>query len=514
VSGIRQAWADRGTKLLALALAVWALMPIVLIALHALEAHLRLTGADGLVGGDQLQYLAWARDAGNHGLAANLFDPAPSGHVFAQPMFTLSGALWRLGLPLPAAYLLWKPVAILVLFAGAAAWVSRFTPRAGTQRVAALALALFLFTPAAAIAAWAQLGSTGGRTGLLALAGEMFPAGALWGYLPNATAVGLVPVVLLAVERAQRSASRGRPLALAAAAAALACWLHPWQGVVLLLMLAGLGVWGRGRQTHTLLVPMLAAALPLVYYLLLSRLDPAWKLAAHNELVARLPAGAMAVGLLPLLALAAAGLRRAGPDAAERALVLWVPAALVTYLLVDSYPSHALESISLPLAILAVRGWGVLRLPVAVGAVAVAAATVPGAAYLARGFHRVAASPSQQYYLSAGDARALDWVAGGAPAGDVLARTIFAVAIPSQTGRAVWVGHEFWSRDYPARMRAADSLFAGKLSPPVARTFVLLARVRLLVSDCGSAIDLTAALGPLLASVHRFGCATVYVVRR
>ncbi len=38
-----------------------------------------------------------------------------------------------------------------------------------------------------------------------------------------------------------------------------------------------------------------------------------------------------------------------------------------------------------------------------------------------------------------------------------MARTMFAVGVPAETGRAVWVGHQFWSRDYAAR-RAARRL--------------------------------------------------------
>ncbi|MBV9839255.1 MAG: hypothetical protein JO156_14165, partial [Solirubrobacterales bacterium] len=64
---------------LLVALIAWALFPVVLLVAHALHDHVRLTGADGLIGvdgvlgADQLQYLAWARDAGNHALISDLF---------------------------------------------------------------------------------------------------------------------------------------------------------------------------------------------------------------------------------------------------------------------------------------------------------------------------------------------------------------------------------------------------------------------------------------------------------
>ena len=509
----RRHFADRGTVALLGVLALWGLVPIALMMIHALHAHLRLTGADGIVGGDQLQYLAWARDAGSHGLASNLFDLQPSGHVFAQPLFSLSGALWRLGLPLTAAYWLWKPIAILVLVAGTAAWAGRLLADSLRARLAAVALALFFYTPAAALAAWAELGSAGSRTGLLTLAGEPFPAGELWGYLPSAITVGLMPLVLLGAERALNRGGAA-PALIAAAAAALRVLASSLAGGGAVADPGGLTAWGRGRGWRQLGVVIVGAALPLVYYFVLSRTDPAWKLAAHNELVPHLPPGALLLGLGPPLALAGLGIRRPGTDPAERALLLWIPAALITYLFVNSFPSHALESLSLPLAVLMVRGWRRARWPALAGVAALAAVTLPGMAYEARSLHDVATSPIQQYYLSRSDARALDWVARQDPRSGVMARTIFGVGLPSQTGRAVWVGHEFWSRDYAVRMRAADSLFSGALRPPVARAFVLLSGVRLVFSDCGAGQNLRATLAPVSAAIHRFGCATVFVVKR
>jgi hypothetical protein len=500
------------------ALAVWGLAPVILMIVHALAAHARLTGADGPIGADQLQYLSWARDGGSHGLASNLFDLSPSAHVFAQPLFTLSGLLWRLGLPLQLAYLLWKPVAVVALFLGARAWSGRFFPTQPAARMAASILTLFLFTPITALAAWATIGSAGTRSNLLQVAGELFPAGELWGYLPSALAVALMPLALLATERALvrgrlSSSSDRRSVSVAALGGMLVSWLHPWQGVTLLLILAGLAVWGGRRDWPLLGIPALATLLPLVYYLLLSRLDSAWKLAAHNELVPRLPAGVLLAGLGPLILVAALGYRRPAADPGERALLLWIPAGLLTYLIVDSFSSHALESLSIPIAVLAVRGWERLRLPPAANVLAVAAVTLPGMAYDARAFRNVANSPIQEYYLSPSESRALDWVANSAPPGGVLAPTLFANAVPSQTGRSVWVGHQFWSRDYPARSRAAEALFDGRLSSLQARILVLDSGARVLIGDCAHSLDLEPPLRPILAATHRFGCATVYVVK-
>jgi hypothetical protein len=524
----------------AAAIALWGLLPVVLMILHAALEHLRLTGADGLIGADQLQYMAWARDAGSHGLASDLFVLRPTGHVFLQPMFELSAALWRLGLPLQAAYLLWKPVAVAVLFWGALRWCRRLMPEPGPGRAAALMLALFLFTPAASLALWAGLLSPATRNQLGGLAGELFPAGELWGYLPSAIAVGLMPVALLASERAVRGGAftgggrgalapkprrRRRALGLAGACALAIAWLHPWQGVVLALILGGWVVWERGRGWRALSVPLVGVLLPLGYYLALSKLDWAWRLAATNEHVGRPGLTALALALAPPLVIAATGLRSPRGDLIERAVILWVPASLTAYALVGSYPTHALESISLPVAVLAVRGWRRISGRLAPGGrraaflpgvavLALLALTIPGVAYDARALHRTAAGPEQNYYLSRSEARALDWVNSDAPAGGVLAPTLLATAIPAQTGRRVWVGHEFWSIDYPARSAFADALFAGRLPAALARRLVLLSGARLLVSSCLENANLAGALRPLRPAVHRFGCASVYVIPR
>ena len=135
--------------------------------------------------------------------------------MFAHPVFTLSGALRWLGVPVAVAYWVWKPVAVGVLFAGAAALAGRLLPGERRAQAAAVALALFSFTPIAALAGWAELGSAAGREDLIPSAWELFAAGSLWGYMPTAIAVGLMPAVVLAVERAldpaRRAARTGRP---------------------------------------------------------------------------------------------------------------------------------------------------------------------------------------------------------------------------------------------------------------------------------------------------------------
>ena len=510
---------------LLVALAAYGLFPLVALLAHAASLHARFTGADGLIGADgvlgadQLQYLAWVRDAASHGLASDLFSLSPSGHVYLQPVFAISGALLHLGLSLPLAYLVWKPVAIVAMFAAAVVWARRTFGDQRAARAAVVALSLFLYTPLTALFSWTQMGGPSFRFQLYLLGYELLDANKLWGYVPSALGLALIPVVLLAVERAldrDRGGRPGaRPVAVAAAAALLASWLHPWQGITLIIILAGLAVVRRGRGWAALAVPAVAAALPLGYYDLLSHSDPAWRLASHYEVIGRLPALALLAGLGPPALIAAFGVRRPGGVVIEQALLLWAAACLVTYVVNDSFAPHALQGLSMPLAVLAVRGWQRLRLPAVLGVAAIALATIPGLAFDSRKFIRTAnSSRLVQYYLPASDAQALDWVTAHAPPGGVLAPTPFAVTVPGQTGRRVWVGHGYWSRDYPGRSREADRLFDGRLRPAAAaRAFVTSTGARLLIADCRHTADLARTLRPLVAATQVFGCARVYILR-
>ena len=514
-------------------LAAWAAFPVVLLLARAAQTHTIFTGADGLIGADgvlgadQLQYLAWARDAGLHGLASDLFTLTPSGHVYLEPLFTITGALWSAGMSLPLAYLLWKPVAVIALFLAAVVWAHRFFEAQRAPRAATVALSLFLCTPLAALFNWAKLGAGPLRFSLYLLQDELLVAGKLWGYVPSALGLALVPVALLAVERSidprgfgtpetrMRSMNEGLgPLLVAFSASALASWLHPWQGITLIVIYIGLAAWQRLQGVLTLALAAIGAALPLVYYFLLSHGDPAWKLASQYEVIPRLPALALLVGFGPLVLLAVLGLRRPDGEVGEQAILLWIAACFVTYFANDAFAPHALQGLSFPLAVLTVRGAQRLRLPVAVGALGVALLTIPGLAYDARKFVNTAQGKSVQYYLPHPDAAALSWVAQHAPAGGVLAPTPFATLVPSQTGRNVWIGHGYWSRDYPVAARQVNRLFRGRMRPAAAQAFVNATAAKLLISDCTHHAALSRTLGPLLGSVHRFGCATVYVLTR
>ncbi len=66
--------------------ALIALAGLSLLVLAALLTKGRaLTGADGLLASDQLQYFTWIRQAGEHGLIGNEYDLAPDHRVFLHP---------------------------------------------------------------------------------------------------------------------------------------------------------------------------------------------------------------------------------------------------------------------------------------------------------------------------------------------------------------------------------------------------------------------------------------------
>ena len=319
--------------------------PLVAMLLHAAgDDGLVFAGADGPFAADQFQYFAWIREYASSLLADNDLDLAPSDRVFLHPMFLLSGLGVRLGLSVELAFQLWKPVAIAALFLGARAYVRRFVPEPGA-RVAALAIALLFASPALLLVGDDVIGASG----------EMFPAAQLWGYLPAAISIGLMPLFLLRIERLDRP----RALPVACVLGAIVSWLHPWQGQVVLVTVVAAALVLRRRDLPwaRLAVACAATLAPLLYYFVLSLTDPSWELAAEaNEAIGRLPVWTVLVALLPLAVPAALGVRR--PDTlGEAMLLVWAPASVLVFLFLSpSFAQHALEGVSIPLAVLAIRG--------------------------------------------------------------------------------------------------------------------------------------------------------------
>src|SRR3954452_5054439 len=217
-----------------------------------------LSGADGLLASDQLQYFAWIREASQHVLIGNPFDLAHGDRVFLHPGFLISGVVHDVtGLSIPASFIgLWKPVAIAVTFIGALKYVRRLLPRGG-QRHAGLVLALFAVMPASAIVAWPGWGGKPREYSFDFISGEMWSGQYLWGYLMTAIAVFTVPLVLLGIER-WRTTRRPALLAWATAGALFVCWLQPWQGATLAIIVVAVEAYRVLRHKERPAWPLLA----------------------------------------------------------------------------------------------------------------------------------------------------------------------------------------------------------------------------------------------------------------
>jgi hypothetical protein len=504
-------------------LAALAAISVAVLVPLALQGR-PLSGADGVLAPDQFQYFAWIREAARHGLIGNRFDLAPGSRPFLHPGFLISGLVHRLtGASVPVTYLLWKPVAVGVTFAGCLLYVRRLLPPGG-QRRAALAIALFSVMPAACVVAWTHWGGNVRNYTFNFISGEMWTGQYLLGYLMTAIAAFLIPLVLLGIESWREHRRRGR-LALLAAATLTVFWLQPWQGAVLVLVVAGVEAlrFVRTREpppAGLALIPA-AAALPALYYYLLSVKDPSWRLAAEANSEGALtiwswPWWAIVLTLFPLAIPAALAYRLPAPSWQEQAVRAWPPAALLVYLApIGTFPFHAVQGLALPLGILAVQGVASVRphpRPALVVAV-LALLIVPGTVHKLQVARDNVRAPLYPYYVDPDEGRALDALEADRRPGGVLAPEYSSNLVPYRTGREAYVGGVSWSPHWFSRLRTANALFQGRLGDEPARAFVRRTRARFLLSDCRPSVDLSTQLRPLIARVRRFGCATVYELR-
>jgi hypothetical protein len=502
--------------------AVWAFAPLAHLIFYVGSHGGVLTGANGLDPYDQLAYLAWIRDSRDHLLASNLWQLGLTPHDYLHPMFVLSGLVARLGVSVQLAYLMWKPVAVVVMFGGFSAYVRHLMPGRRRAQSAALLLALFYETPVLALADWTGRISPNHRFDLLLTSDDANSALNLWGFDHTAIAIGLMPVCLIAIDRLRSAPTAGaarRWTLLATAAGALVSWLHPWQGAMLLLAIGGLlALGGSRRKWSSIAAVAVATALPLLYGAILARADPSWHMFQQHTLgTPPGPAWALLASLGPLAALALLGLRRPRRDR-EWLLVLWIMACAAVYFLVPQFPPHALSGITLPLSILAVRGWGRMprRLPAkAKAALAIAAilvATVPAAAYLGQQAWNDVSNPVDAYVtgfevLGNDQAAALRFIAGAGGRGGVLATAPLALSVPGLTGHPSYNGHFMWET---SSQTVSASTFFGLATPLAERRAILRASgVEFLIYDCRLPSVLMQAAEPLMKPAARFGCTTV-----
>jgi hypothetical protein len=269
------------------------------------------TGTDGVYIVDQMQYLAWIRDASNHFLSSNLFVLRSTPHDYFQPAVTVSAGLTALGVAPWLSLLLWKPVAVGTGFWAARSYVNRSLEDLWDRR-AALVLCLFF-------------GCFTVIFGTVSVLGDLFPGFLSWGYTFGLIALAAMVGGLLTYDRAVREQRIAWMPGLLGGIASL---LHPWQGEALIvLVLAGeavmllSGPFTRKRFGLAALTIGLTAA-PLLYYVILTRADLSWHLARQASKHS-FPLGSIVIAILPLMAqdvprvghplLAVGGLRRLLP---------------------------------------------------------------------------------------------------------------------------------------------------------------------------------------------------------
>lgn len=508
---------------------------------------------------DQLQYLAWIKDASSHLLASNLFVLHHTPHDYLEPMVLASAGLAALGAAPAIALFVWQPIAILAVFGTVRSLIHRqLSVRLETR--AALCLALFAGLPSMYVDLWLPFWSWGYQVALLALACSL---GSLLIY--------------------DRARGGGRGVWLAAPLGALASWLHPWQGEVLVLMIActELVMWIQGRQPRVLraLSVIAVSLLPLIYYVILQRLDPSWRL---GQLEASgspsLSTVLLPIGLLGLPALLAYRLRPL--TFLQAATRIWPFAALAIFLLaragLGSSPTHAFLGITIPLAVLGVQGLASLgrrsrfsadRAPVRVAAVPSPVSFSlrrpagrfslrrPGGGFSLRrrtGYPLRRVPPIRRQTLRSvavaiaataavlgltvpaavskfrlaqhlvGEMRpvrhdeqlALNYLAHDPQPGGVLTGIHLGAVAPMDTGRHTYIGDCYWSLPDCAG-RNTDSwmlLNWAKLRPSIADAFVFSTGARFVLKDCHEQHRVWHELRYIIVASHTFGCATVFEV--
>jgi hypothetical protein len=471
------------------------------------------TGTDGVYIVDQLQYLAWIRSASHHLLVSNLFVLRSTPADYFQPAVMISGGLSALGIAPWVTLLLWKPVAVGAAFYAVRAYTHRLLGGRWT-RLTAIVLALFF-------------GSFTVIYGSVGVIGDLFPGFLSWGYTFGLLALAAMVAALVIYDRLRGSGGSGLVPGLLGAGASL---LHPWNGELLIVVVvaAELIMWLVLRsKPRRLALPLLTVGLtglPLLYYFLLGNADLSWQLArvaSHHSF----PLWSIGLAILPLLAPAMLAYRQRPQTFLATATRAWPPAALAVFLLsasgVSATPLHAFQGITIPLAVLAVQGvqhigWRRLRYQPAIAVAVVALVTVPATADELRIAHQLA-SPTQDNanFITHDERAALDFLQDDRVPGGVLTRSYLGAVIPGKTGRRTLVGDCLWSQPHCFdRVHAAQALFDGTLSPRAARRFVRRTGARFVLADCNSRADLRRALDPLLLSVQRFGCATVYEIDR
>lgn len=498
-------------------MALFALVSLWVVGLDVYQVvvnHRVWTGTDGLFIADQMQYLAWIRDAANHGLASDLFVLQQTPHDYLQPAVEISAGLTALGMAPWLALIIWKPVAVITSFFALRGYIREELRERFAYR-AALVLALFF-----------------GSVGIL---GDLWLPFWSWGYAFGLMGIAAMLGALLLFNRAR---AEGRFSPWPAVLGLLAAWLHPWQGETFILLLIGaeaiswVAMRGESRARAlrsrpalaTLGLTIVGTALPLLYYVILDRADPIWQAGQQANDVSW-GIGSILVALAPLLVVGAVAYFRRPRNYLAAATRAWPLATFVVYGLAEAgigaTPLHAFAGITIPLAVLAVEAgrsirWTIPR-PRLLATLVVAVATIPASVYeIVDAHHWMRPQRNDGNFIYHSEQRALSFLARDRVPGSVLAEYYLGAVIPAQTGRHTYIGDVLWSvPNYNQRFALTFNLFQWPLPEKAAQKFVRSTGVRFVLEDChGHAGGLVRKLRPISRAVYQFGCASVIEIRR
>jgi hypothetical protein len=489
------------------ALSLWTLG----LDLWQVVVHGRIwTGTEAVYQEDGMQSMMWIEGILKHGASPDLYVLGHTPADFFQPLLGISAGVAALGVAPYLALLLWKPVAIAAIFFAVRAYVYRLIEDRWQRRVA-LTLALFFGWGAVIGDSWIVFWSWGYPFALIALACTL---GALLAYA--------------------RDRAAGRVGVLAPLLGALASWLHPWQGETLILILLGTELVMRLRRERVavaaLALSVALAALPLGYFTLLVHFDAVWR-REREAALSTYPLGLVVRGFILLAIPALLAYRVRARSFIALSVRVWPLATVAIFALSEwqgSGSTHALLGVTVPLGVLSVQGvctlpWQAIagrlprsattRRPVIV-VVAIAVLTIPGTIYMLKYAQKsVKPRKGNPNFIAPGESAALAYLAHDPQSGGVLTRFYLGMVVPAQTGRQTYTGNCYWSEpNCGYRSVTTEKLLAGELPPAQARAFVRRTGARFVLGDC-RAKNLTVTLAPIDGAVHRFSCATVYVIR-
>jgi hypothetical protein len=437
----------------------------------------------------------------------------------------------RLGLPIQYSNaLIWKPVAVLIVFFGARQYSRRLLPSGWPARTGTV-LALFAIVPASSM-----LGVLGAgfplRYNLDFITSEMWPGQQLLGYEVAACAIFLLPLTLLLAEKAKRDRS-WRKVTGVSVLALLITWLQPWQGAELLMIVASVELWRWWRAGERPFAPFLGVAAagiaPAAYYAVLERTDPFWRLygemnRANADPIWNWSWWAVLICLAPLGIPALASVRNGMGDWQTSALRFWPLAVLIVYLQPSgTFPFHSIQGLSVPLAVMAVQGFTVYRptwLPKGRGlwvAPALVLLVVPGTWHRLGLAHENIQLRRFPYYFIGGEKQALSWLAANPRPGGVLADRYAGLLVPPFADRESYVGPRVLTPEFKVKAIQMDLLLLRFMKPKQAQEFVAASGASFIFEACGAwkggSPPLMSLLAPLVEAETRFGCARVYSLK-